>query len=107
MPDYYTRKGVATIRVEGPFILPRSRRIGKALEEHLKSGRVTDVRVDLSRTTFIDGASLRMLLRLYKRAGEGHFSIRNMTADLFDAFHAVKLDELWHIPEPDEKEESC
>ena len=96
MPDYYTRKGTATIRVEGPFILPRSRRIGKALEDHLKSGRVTDVRVDLARSTFI-----------YKRAGEGHFSIRNVTADLFDAFHAVKLDELWHIPEPDEKEESC
>ena len=107
MPDYYTRKGAATIRVEGPFILPRSRRIGKALEDHIKHGRVTDVRVDLSRTTFIDGASLRMLLRLYKKVGPDHFSVRNMTIDLFDAFHAIHLDELWNIPEPEEKEESC
>lgn len=105
MADFFTRKGAGTIRVEGPFILTRSRLIQKKMMDYLEQGKIVSIRVDFTKTSFIDGASMRMLLRLFKKVGEGHFTVIGVKPAVFASLHALHLDELWHIPMPKQEEE--
>lgn len=90
------KDGTATIAVNGRFDLCTIPLVEADLSTAFGTG-CTKIVLDFADTTYIDSASISLLIKLKRRVGGENISAKNLKGEVYKVFEATNLLEDFHV----------
>lgn len=82
----------AVVAVEGRYGLVTAVEVGQELKSSFNQFGCTRVKVDFSKTKFIDSSTIRQFTKIRRQVGEANFSVINPTGAVLQALKTAKLE---------------